>query len=193
MEKFADTKIRKICLHLTWKGLDLNSTKCSSMGILQLNKLPLNSQGSFTFTNAQKVWRYFIINKLRKWYQLQNHRWCRNLLENGKVRKKTLCGACAPLCRGDLILACHAKFLISIDMIQSMIHDLIHDPVMIRSAIRSGPGRSRIYLRQMIVGNSLILASNSTWQLHVREMEVGEAWKIYWVTKAQQLLSFSTL
>ena len=142
MEKFADTKIRKICLHLTWKGLDLNSTKCSSTGILQLNKLPLNSQGSFTFTNAQKVWRYFIINKLRKWYQLQNHRWCRNLLENGKVRKKTLCGACAPLCRRDLILACHAKFLISIDMIQSMIHDLIHDPVMIRSAIRSGPVRS---------------------------------------------------
>ena len=88
-------------------------------------------------------------------------------------------------------------------MIQSMIHDLIHDLVMIRSAIRSGPVRSgpvrsgpvrsRVYLRQMIVGISLILASNSTWQLHVREMEVGKAWKTYWVTKAQQLLSFSTL
>ena len=166
------------------------------MGISQLNKLPLNSQGSFTFTIAQKVWRYFIINKLRKWYQLQTHRWCRNLLENGEVRKKTLSGACAPLCRGDLILVCHAKFLISIDMIWSMIWSMIRS--VIRSVIRSGPVRSdpvrsRICPRQMIVGISLILASNSTWRLLVREMEVGKAWKISWITKAQQLLSFSTL
>ena len=110
------------------------------MGISQLNKLPLNSQGSFTFTIAQKVWRYFIINKLRKWYQLQTHRWCRNLLENGEVIKKTLSGACAPLCRGDLILVCHAKFLISIDMIWSMIWSMIRS--VIRSVIRSGPVRS---------------------------------------------------
>ena len=38
---------------------------------------------------------------------------------------------------------------------------------------------------------SLILATNSTWRLQVREMEVGKAWKISWITKAQQLeLSF---
>ena len=49
-------------------------TKCSSTGILQLNNLPLNSQGSFAFTNAQKVWYYFYMNELRKWYQLQTHR-----------------------------------------------------------------------------------------------------------------------
>ena len=157
------------------------------MGISQLNKLPLNSQGSFTFTIAQKVWRYFIINKLRKWYQLQTHRWCRNLLENGEVRKKTLSGACAPLCRGDLILVCHAKFLISIDPWSDSWSDPWSGPV------RSDPVRSRICPRQMIVGISLILASNSTWRLLVREMEVGKAWKISWITKAQQLLSFPTL
>ena len=70
-----------------------------------------------------------------------------------------------------------------------MIHDLIHDPI--RDPVRSGPIED--LSRQVIVGISLILASNSTCQLHVSEMEVGKAWKTYWVTKAQQLLSFSTL
>ena len=75
-------------------------------------------------------------------------------------------------------------------LIRDPIRDLIHNTV--REPIRD-PIRSRFYRRRMDIKTSLILTSNSTWRLHVGEVEVGKAWKISWVTKAQQLLSFSTL
>ena len=75
-------------------------------------------------------------------------------------------------------------------LIRDPIRDLIHNTV--REPIRD-PIRSRFYRHRMNIKPSLILTSNSTWRLHVGEVEVGKAWKISWVTKAQQLLSFSTL
>ena len=55
-----------------------------------------------------------------------------------KKKKKTPSGACTPLCHADFILACHAKFLISIDMIRFMIHYPVRDPILdpIRDPIR---------------------------------------------------------
>ena len=40
-------------------------------------------------------------------------------------KKKTPSGACTPLCHTDFILGSHAKFLISVDMIQSIIRPMI--------------------------------------------------------------------
>ena len=44
-------------------------------------------------------------------------------------KKKTFSGACVQLCHADLILACHAKVLISFDSIRSMIRDPIRHPI----------------------------------------------------------------
>ena len=80
------------------------------------------------------------------------------------------------------------------DPIRDLIHNTVREPI--RDPIRSDPIRSdpiQILSSRMNIKPSLILTSNSTWRLHVGEVEVGKAWKISWVTKAQQLLSFSTL
>ena len=77
------------------------------------------------------------------------------------------------------------------DPIRDLIHNTVREPI--RDPIRSDPIRSRFYRRRMNIKPGLILTSNSTWRPHVGEVEVGKAWKISWVTKAQQLLSFSTL
>ena len=58
--------------------------------------------------------------------------------------QKTFRGACTQLCHADLILACHAKFLLLFNMIRSMIRDSVRDP----SVIRSGPVRSRFCRRR---------------------------------------------
>ena len=51
-------------------------------------------------------------------------------------KKKNLSGACTPLCHTDFILACHAKFLISINEIWSMIQSVVQFEV--QSMIQSG-------------------------------------------------------
>ena len=43
--------------------------------------------------------------------------------------KKTFSGASVQLCHADLILACHAKVLISFDRIRCMIRDPIRHPI----------------------------------------------------------------
>ena len=75
------------------------------------------------------------------------------------------------------------------DPIRDLIHNTVREPI--RDPIRSDP--IQILSSRMNIKPCLILTSNSTWRLHVGEVEVGKAWKISWVTKAQQLLSFSTL
>ena len=75
------------------------------------------------------------------------------------------------------------------DPIRDLIHNTVREPI--RDPIRSDP--IQILSSRMNIKPSLILTSNSTWRLHVGEVEVGKAWKISWVTKAQQQLSFSTL
>ena len=52
------------------------------------------------------------------------------------AKKKNLSGACTPLCHTDFILACHAKFLISINEIWSMIQSVVQFEV--QSMIQSG-------------------------------------------------------
>ena len=52
------------------------------------------------------------------------------------AKKKNLSGACTPLCHTDFILACHAKFLISINEIWSMIQSVVQ--FVVQSVIQSG-------------------------------------------------------
>ena len=54
----------------------------------------------------------------------------------GQKKKKNLSGACTPLCHTDFILACHAKFLISINEIWSMIQSVVQ--FVVQSVIQSG-------------------------------------------------------
>ena len=50
-------------------------------------------------------------------------------------KKKKTSGACTPLCHTDFILACHAKFLISINEIWSMIQSVVQ--FVVQSVIQS--------------------------------------------------------
>ena len=46
-----------------------------------------------------------------------------------KKKKKPPSGVCTPLCHAGFILALHAKFRVSINMIRSVLCDLIRDPI----------------------------------------------------------------
>ena len=71
---------------------------------------------------------YYFVNDLIVYFQ--NSSFFRTVIRCVRfLGKKTFSGACVQLCHADLILACHAKVLISFDRIRSMIRDPIRHPI----------------------------------------------------------------
>ena len=51
------------------------------------------------------------------------------------AKKKPPSAVCAPLCHADFILALHAKFRVSINLIRSVLCDPIRDPIQVFSTL----------------------------------------------------------
>ena len=106
-------------------------------------------------------------------------------------RQKLSGGGCTQLCHADLILACHAKFLLLFNMIRSMIHDSVRDPI--RDPVRSGPDFVDAANLNDIDSNRPLSRSFQSHNLHPRVTGFMYAFRFTFFPFRISLFNFSNL
>ena len=115
-----------------------------------------------------------------------------NMIQSVKVLGKKLSGgACTQLCHADLILACHAKFLLLFNMIRSMIRDSVRDPI--RDPVRSDPDFVDAANLNDIDSNRSVSRSFQSHNLHPRVTGLVYAFRFTFFPFRISLFNFSNL
>ena len=105
--------------------------------------------------------------------------------------QKTFGGACTQLCHADLILACHAKFLLLFNMIRSMIRDSVRDPI--RDPVWSDPDFVDAANLNDIHSNRSLSRSFQSHNLHPRVTGFVFAFRFTFFPFRISLFNFSNL
>ena len=115
-----------------------------------------------------------------------------NMIQSVKVLGKKLSGgACTQLCHADLILACHAKFLLLFNMIRSMIRDSVRDPIC--DPVRSDPDFVDATNLNDIDSNRSLSRSFQSHNLHPRVTGFVYAFRFTFFPFRISLFNFSNL
>ena len=128
------------------------------------------------------IWLFYFSNFFLFWNVIQSVRF---------LGKKLLGGGCTQLCHADLILACHAKFLLLFNMIRSMIHDSVRDPI--RDPVRSDPDFVDAANLNDIDSNRPLSRSFQSHNLHPRVTGFVYAFRFTFFPFRISLFNFSNL
>ena len=128
------------------------------------------------------IWLFYFSNFFLFWNVIQSVRF---------LGKNFRGGACTQLCHADLILACHAKFLLLFNMIRSMIHDSVRDPI--RDPVRSDPDFVDAANLNDIDSNRPLSRSFQSHNLHPRVTGFVYAFRFTFFPFRISLFNFSNL
>ena len=128
------------------------------------------------------IWLFYFSNFFLFWNVIQSVRF---------LGKKLSGGGCTQLCHADLILACHAKFLLLFNMIRSMIHDSVRDPI--REPVRSDPDFVDAANLNDIDSNRPLSRSFQSHNLHPRVTGFMYAFRFTFFPFRISLFNFSNL
>ena len=132
------------------------------------------------------IWLFYFSNCFLFWNVIQSVRF---------LGKKTFRGANTQLCHADLILACHAKFLLLFNMIRSMIRSMIRDSVRdpIRDPVLSDPDFVDAANLNDIDSNRPLSRSFQSHNLHPRVTGFVYAFRFTFFPFLISLFNFSNL
>ena len=134
------------------------------------------------------IWLFYFSNFFLFWNVIQSVRF---------LGKKTFRGGggCTQLCHADLILACHAKFLLLFNMIRSMIRSMIRDSVRdpIRDPVLSDPDFVDAANLNDIDSNRPLSRSFQSHNLHPRVTGFVYAFRFTFFPFLISLFNFSNL
>ena len=129
------------------------------------------------------IWLFYFLNFFLFWNVIQSVRFLGKNFRGG--------GGCTQLCHADLILACHAKFLLLFNMIRSMIHDSVRDPI--RDPVRSDPDFVDAANLNDIDSNRPLSRSFQSHNLHPRVTGFMYAFRFTFFPFRISLFNFSNL